>query len=241
MDILSFQGHVGVLFSVTDGNQVLAELSIGATVVSPVLKIGAVGTLAFCNGGFYGSLHVTGLGPDEEIIGVPYILSIGGSFLLQINTTDQDQSVLELEKIDGVYTGNMVTPPADKPNLPKQSFHLAGKVNVKVASVIELKGSIDILINKDGFQAALDCYLDLGFIGKVGVKGYAAILATDEGPVFALKANLYVDLGIDIINLRAGATLEINTSTKNTYGEVPPNTIFKLALHARMTSMAMAR
>ena len=231
LSVLKLQGRFGVLFSVTDGDQVLAELSVGATIVSDVVKLGAVGTLGFSNNGLYGSLNVTGLGPNEEIIGSPGIFSIGGSFLLQINTTDKDQSVLELEKIDGVFTGNMIIPPADKPNLPKQSFHLAGKATVSIAEVIELKGSVDILINKDGFQAALDVSLDLGFIGKVGVKGAAAILDTDEGPVFALKASLNVDLGIDIINLRAGATLEINTSNTHDYVEVPKGTTFKLALH----------
>ncbi|MBV5304621.1 MAG: hypothetical protein JZU70_10550 [Chlorobium sp.] len=232
MDILSFNGKIGVLFSLTDGDQFLAELSVGATVVSKVLKLGAVGTLGFSNNGFYGSLMVTGLGKDEAIIGVDDIFSIGGSFLLQINTTKNDERVLELEKIDGVYTGKMITPTSDQPaNLPKESFHIAGKVLVSIVDVLELKGSVDILINEEGFQASLDVSLDLGFIGKVGVKGAAAILDTDEGPVFALKASLNVHLGIDIINLDAGATLEINTSKTKTYIEVPPNTIFKLALH----------
>jgi hypothetical protein len=232
MDIFSFNGHVGVLFIVTDGNQVLAELSIGATVVSPVLKLGAVGTLAFSSNGFYGSLHVTGLGKDDSIIGVENVFSIGGSFLLQINTTSNDERVLELEKIDGVYTGKMITPTADQPaNLPKQSFHIAGKVLVSIVDTIKLKGSVDILINKEGFQASLDATLELGFIGSVGVKGAAAILDTEDGPVFALKASLNVHFGIDIINLDAGATLEINTSKTKSYLEVPADTIFKLALH----------
>ena len=232
MDILSFNGDISVLFSVTDGNQVLAELSIGATVVSPVLKLGAVGTLAFSSNGFYGSLHVTGLGKDESIIGIDNIFSIGGSFLLQINTTKNDERVLELEKINGVYTGKMITPMPDQPaNLPKESFHISGKVDVSIVGVLELKGSVDILINKDGFQASLDVSLDLGFIGKVAVTGAASILSTDEGPVFALKATLSVHLGIDIINLDAGATLEINTSKTKEYSGVPANTMFKLALH----------
>ena len=232
MNILQLRGHIGVLFSVTDGDQVLAELSIGATVISPVLKLGAVGTLGFSNNGFYGSLNVTGLGEDNAIIEVPGVLSIGGSFLLQINTTNQDERVLELEKINGVYTGRMITPTSSQPaNLPKQSFHIAGSVDVAVVSVLHLKGSVDILINQDGFQASLDVSLDLGFIGKVAVHGAAAILNTEEGPVFALKASLNVHLGIDIINLDAGATLEINTSKTHTYVEVPANTTFLLALH----------
>ena len=94
----------------------------------------------------------------------------------------------------------------------------------------------------------MDVTLDLGDFGEIGVKGAAAFgMDANNTPFFALYVKTNVQMGVSIMNIKASAILQINTSAMN-YVTLPDssgrtetiagNTLFDLALDGELKILA---
>src|SRR3989339_658936 len=250
---LDLKGDFSVIIAQVD-TKVTLELGVTAVLDLPVLEpLGVTGTLglvidAASSGnqtGIYGALEVGGANPSSTIIDGGGVFSVKGSFLLQINTTSVSQKVRGRDPITGTfYDANGV---AAQVVLEPLMLRISGKASINVGP-IELRGAVDLLINSRGVQAAMDVTLDLGDFGEIGVKGAAAFgLDASNTPFFALYFKDNVEMGISIMNIKAAAILQINTSAM-AYTSLPDsggvsesiagNTLFDLSLDGELKILA---
>ncbi|MDZ4123485.1 MAG: hypothetical protein U1E02_04800, partial [Hydrogenophaga sp.] len=244
---LKLEGDFSVIATLdsTPGNvQVRVELGISAQLKLPILEpLAVAGTLGIVAGsettGIYGSLDVGGSGSDSMLINGGSAFQLTGRFLLQINTTNQEQLVRgrnsQGQAIDS--NGNPVMV-----QVGPYSLRISGAAGLALGPV-SMRGAVDLLIDADGIQAELSMTLDLGAFGAAQVSGAAAFGKDANGRnFFAMRAALNVNLGVSVIGIKAGALMQINTSSLD-YTTLQGNVIkggttFDLAMDGTMYLLA---
>ncbi|WP_420226204.1 hypothetical protein [Pigmentiphaga litoralis] len=208
---LNLKGDFSVIVSYSNG-AVRAELGATAVLDLPLFEpLSVTGTLGIVAdgsaSGVYGAFEVGGSGPDSKLIDGG-VFNVAGSFLLQLNTTSAKQEVRTLAlDAAGQPVGTVL--------LDAHLLRLSGNATISVGPV-ELKGAVDLLIDKQGVQAAMDLSLDLGGFGEVQVGGAAAFLMdANEGPIFAMRVATHVGLSAGVLGIGADAVIEINTGSRD--------------------------
>ncbi|MDP4842168.1 MAG: hypothetical protein NWR74_06260, partial [Burkholderiaceae bacterium] len=235
------------------GSKVTMELGVTAVLDLPVLEpLGVTGTLGLVvdasprgnETGLYGSLEVGAANSDSTIIDGGGIFSVKGRFLFQINTTSVSQKVRGRDPETGTFYDKEGA--AVEVALQPYMLRIAGQASIEVGP-IELKGAVDLLIDSNGVQAALDVTLDLGDFGEIGFTGAAAFGMDTRGKAFfAMYASMNVNMGVSIMNIKASATVQINTSSV-AYTTLPvngvshtiaANTLFNMGLDGQLKVLA---
>ncbi|MHC5112264.1 MAG: beta strand repeat-containing protein, partial [Planctomycetota bacterium] len=172
--------------------------------LDPLGDAGLVGTLVIDENGAYGSLEMSLAAGLEGSF-----FNIQGTFLLELNTTGQDQTVKSLN-IDNT-TGAVGDPRLIDATLSGDTtLRIVVAAEMTIAEIFKIKGRIEMIFTEDGFALNFDAVLDLGFFGKIEVSGGAII----EGDVLAIYLNLGAkSLGFGPFTLSGDFTLEINTSS----------------------------
>ncbi|MFZ9626421.1 MAG: hypothetical protein ACO3AD_14260, partial [Burkholderiaceae bacterium] len=253
---LILNGDFNIIIANTPIKGFVFELNIAAVLDLPVFKPLAVeGTLGFvANGGetgLYGSLFVGGVGPGSVLLDLGGVLTVGGSFLLQINTSSAEQKVRRIklnENSEIVRDSRGFLVFVDEVLAP-QSLRIAGYTEITVGGVVKMTGALDLRIDKTGLEFAMKVSLELGPLGQMKFEGAAAIKTRDGETFFALRVRTSVELGIAVLGIKAGAVLEINTGSQDytplrlpgdTVDPDPirANTIFRVALDGKIKIIA---
>ncbi|MEN9774726.1 MAG: hypothetical protein RL322_1796, partial [Pseudomonadota bacterium] len=242
---LEMVGDFAAIVAEVDG-AITFEIGANAILDLPVIEpLGVVGTLGFvidgADTGLYGSLEIGGAGRQSLLIDAG-AFSVAGQFLLQVNTTGRPREVRGRDPESGEFLD-----PEGKPfqvMVPERSLRISGKASIAVGP-IELRGSVDLLIDKQGIQAAMDVVLDLGLFGEVGFKGAAAIINTGSEVQFALRVETNLSFGIAAVNISAKAILEINTGSDDYIPigsdtrPIEGGTLFRLELDGALKILAL--
>jgi len=234
--VLALNGEFGVLIT-TKG----AVLNVGATLESPILNsISAVGTLGINQDGVYGSLRI-GKADNSEKLMSSGLYAVRGSFMLQFNTTSSVQKVAAFDVDDSDGDGSKVD--LIQVDLEASMFKVAGSAVIYqplLEDLFSLEGNISLEINSRGLEASVDMALKIIGFGEVAsAKGALAILNTEEeGFVFAMYLGFQANFGIDVIGLKAAASLQINTSSTHDYAGVKAGTTFAIDLEGEMKILA---
>ncbi|GAB5560759.1 MAG: hypothetical protein SynsKO_24060 [Synoicihabitans sp.] len=183
----------------------------------------ANGALAIEGGDLYGSMTVRGKGDNGALV-ESSVFSIGGEFELQLNTSSVQEFIDVPYFDDGELAFRTVA-------LDAQMLRIAGSAFVDIFG-LRMEGDIELLIEGPTVALSVDLSLSMGFFGSISVSGEGFLGYTaDEGAVFALRLEAGAKaLDIGLISIEAGATLMINTSTKQEYAGVEKNT-FLLGLN----------
>ncbi|MFM7567132.1 MAG: hypothetical protein ACKO8O_00325, partial [Betaproteobacteria bacterium] len=253
---LILNGDFNVIIADTPKKGFVFELNVAAVLDMPVFEPLAVeGTLGFvANGGdtgLYGSLFVGGVGPGSKLLDLGGVISVAGSFLLQINTSAAEQKVrrIKLNENGEVVRDSRGFLVFENQTLTPQSLRIAGFTEITVGGVVKMTGALDLRIDKTGLEFAMKVALELGPLGQMKFEGAAAIKTRDGETFFALRVRTSVELGIAVLGIKAGALLEINTSSQDyTPLRLPgdttdpdpirANTIFRIALEGKIKIIA---
>src|SRR3990167_2366519 len=216
------------------------ELNVTATLDLPVLEpLSVTGTLGITSAGLYGALEVGGSGARSTIIDGGGVFDVTGRFLLQINTTAENQRVRGRDGDGNVRDANgnaiIVT-------LAPQFLRLTGEASISVGPIV-LEGGIDLLINRNGLQASGNVSLSLGDFGEIRLELDAAFGVDVGGDAFfALRVQASAPLGVSVINITAGVTLQINTSSHDyttlSGHTIAGDTLFDLTINGKMKVLA---
>ncbi|MCJ8346326.1 calcium-binding protein, partial [bacterium] len=235
LDTLKIDGHVNLIVVDTK-----IELNVSGTIDLPFLNpLSAVGTFGLvANGigdmGMYGSIQIGA--PTGTTLIENDLITLGGNFLLQINTTLTDQTVQSLEvDADGNTTGNYTTV-----DIESLSLLIQGSVVINIVDSFSMVGDGYFKISKEGLEASLDLKVDLGAFGKLEVSGAAEFKNTaDEGVIFALRTSIDIQRGFNELKIQAGGNMELNNSKLHEYAGVAAGTQLKLELDGKLKVFAM--
>ena len=238
---LSMKGDFNIIASKVD-SEVILEMNAKAVLDLPVLEpLAVTGTIGFytdildpANTGIYGTFNIGGdpARGGAKLLDISGVVTVMGGFLLQINTTGKEQKVTAIETdVDGNYKGFKTV------LLASHSLHIAGAASLEIAGSVSMKGDFNVLVDKTSLQADLAMKLVLGPLGSLDVTG-AIALVDDGGPIFAMKATAALDASIAVVSIKAGVTLEMNTSSTKEYAGVAAGTTFNIALDGGMHVVA---
>jgi hypothetical protein len=182
--------------------------------ILPAVQV--AGDLFVSGAGMVGSLQIAAGGATSLFSTGAFSLS--GVFQLEINTTGSAQSiqVLDISATDGSINGFRTG------SIAANTLRVAGGMSL-IVGPFSAAGAVELVFDNDGFTAALDAGVDVGF-GTVHVVGQAAIINGAGGPIFAANLTANVELGVTDIAVRGAANLQINTSTTTAYAGVAADT-----------------
>jgi hypothetical protein len=166
---LILNGDFNVIIADTPKKGFVFELNVAAVLDMPVFEPLAVeGTLGFvANGGdtgLYGSLFVGGVGPGSKLLDLGGVITVAGSFLLQINTSAAEQKVrrIKLNENGEVVRDSRGFLVFEDQTLTPQSLRIAGFTEITVGGVVKMTGALDLRIDKTGLEFAMKVALELG-------------------------------------------------------------------------------
>ncbi len=179
------------------------EFFVSATASLGVLgSFGVVGQLTVVQEGVYGTFVLARQGS------MPGAFSLTGSFLVELNTTGNAQTIKTLDI--NTSTGAVANELVDKILQGTDILRIVVGANLTIANVFVIQGRIDMLISVDGFELTINGKLDLGYFGKIEIVGGAIIRAD----VLAIHLTVNATLGFGPFSLSGAFTLNINTGSK---------------------------
>src|SRR5258708_36196243 len=133
---------------------------------------------------------------------------ITGTFQLEINSTNQYQTVQTLNVSDD---GSVSGLPSGIIHASTYRLMVGGQVSL--LSTFTIKGRVEMVFSSTGFDLTFAASLDLGGFGTVAVSGGAAIHNEGGTPVFAISIDLGVNtISIPSMSIKGDFTFKVNTS-----------------------------
>ncbi|MBC8505088.1 MAG: tandem-95 repeat protein, partial [Chloroflexi bacterium] len=181
---------------------------VGSINVPLLGSLSVAGDLRITSAGLVASVQVGG--GTNQTLTASGIFSITGRVQFEINTTNSTQNItrLAIDEQTGVVSG------LEPGTIARETLRLSIGGDFNILGFVTIKGSIDLVIDSNGFDVDFDAYMDLLAFGKIHVDGGAIISAS---PAFFA---MYLDLGantlsVDIVDISGNFVLEVNTSSSS--------------------------
>ncbi|MBF0452316.1 MAG: hypothetical protein HQK75_16560, partial [Candidatus Magnetomorum sp.] len=189
----------------------------------------ASGLLRINDEGVLGNLQI-GFGVGTGSLGSS-LFTMSGTLQMEFNLTASGQTIQTLDvskygEVIGLKEGY----------IDPWTIRMAFGGKLVLFDHLELKGMMEMVLTPEGFEIDMAMVLDLSDLGELSLEAQAAILYTDDEPVFAFRAEANAMLGIPLVSIQANAIIEINTGSQ-VYAGVNPNT-YRVALDGYLKILA---
>jgi hypothetical protein len=187
------------------------ELSVNAEMDFMMQQMAASGLLRINKEGVVGSLQLA-MGAAAGGFGFD-LFALSGTFQLEINLTDSFQTI---QTLDISETGRILG--LKEGVIDPWTARVMFGGNLTLFEILQLKGYMEMTLSPEGLELDMAMILDLSLMGEITVDGAAAILYTENGPVFAMRVEANVNLGVPSVGINAGALIEFNTGNEEYVG-----------------------
>jgi len=180
---------------------------VGSMNVALLGSLSVAGDLRITSAGLVASVQVGG-GTSQTLM-ASGVFSIMGRVQFEINTTSSSQNItrLAIDENTGAVSG------LEPGTIARETLRLSIGGEFNILGFTTIQGSIDLVINSNGFSVGFDAYMDLGLFGDFHVDGGAVISASPA--YFAMYLKIGSSLSMGAINISGNLFLQVNTSSSS--------------------------